>query len=158
GLVTGRDSWLEAVVVIPGPAGAGGQETAIEVNNLAVSPDGHWRARMRPTGDATPGLPAAGAPFFSGEFLVGVVTPPEDGRGLDVVPLAPLAADDGCQRAVQRSGRPLRPEPVELARSLRPWLPEYSWLPAALLRPEFEVIPFVGRDAIVDELTRWCLS
>jgi hypothetical protein len=160
GLVTGRDSWLEALVVSSAPAGppGGGQETGIEVNNLAVSPEGCWRARIRPTADTPSALPAAGAPVFSGEFLIGVATPPRDGRGFEVVPLAPLAADDGFRRAIQRNGRPPRPEPVELARALRPWLPDYSGLPAALLRPEYAMIPFVGREAIGDGLTRWCLS
>ena len=156
GLVTGRDSWLEATVV--GHPSVGSQEIGIEVNNLARSAEGRWRARIRPTADPTPVRPGGGAPVFAGEFLIGVVRASDGGHGFDVVPVAPLAADDGFRSAAHRIRRSLRPEPVELARALRPWVPDYSGLPAALLRPEYELLPLVGRDAAMDRLVRWCGS
>ncbi|WP_170198358.1 trypsin-like peptidase domain-containing protein [Streptomyces chryseus] len=59
----------------------------------------------------------------------------------------------------QHTGRPFLLEPVELEETLRPWYRSTRpQSPIALLRPEYEVVPFHGRAQTLDRLVSWCES
>ncbi|WP_322748567.1 MULTISPECIES: serine protease, partial [unclassified Frankia] len=119
----------------------------------------------------------SGGPVFAGGLLVGVVTDDAvrfNGR-LIVSPVAGLlAAGLGTRLGELTGGQPPPLEdlagPVRIAAGAGrvveltvPYEPLPDWsapdaTPARLLRPEHGVVPFAGRDDMVDELVDWCVT
>jgi hypothetical protein len=83
-----------------------------------------------------------------------------DGRRLTALTVAALRHDRSFTDLVEwHTGRPFRLEPVELEESLRPWHRSIQpQSPIALLRPEYEVVPFHGRTQALGSLVSWCES
>ncbi|MGW6310428.1 tetratricopeptide repeat protein [Streptomyces niveus] len=102
----------------------------------------------------------SGAAVTSGELVCGVVvedTPRFESRRLTVVPAHAGAEVDAFRMAVQEAtGHRPYLEPVELQGIGTPWHPATAPAsPAALLRPEYESVPFRPRTQFAD-LRAWC--
>lgn len=102
----------------------------------------------------------SGAAVTSGELMCGVVvedTPHFESRRLTLVPAHALAKVDAFRKAVQAAtGHRPYLEPVELQGIGTPWHPATAPAsPAALLRPEYESVPFRPRTQFAD-LRAWC--
>ncbi|MCI3223624.1 trypsin-like peptidase domain-containing protein [Streptomyces sp. NP-1717] len=102
----------------------------------------------------------SGAAVTCGNLLCGVVVedPPQfESRRLTVVPVHALAEVGVFRTAVQQAtGHLLHLEPVELQGIGTPWNPAIAPpSPAALLRPEYESVPFRPRAQLAD-LHAWC--
>jgi hypothetical protein len=142
------------------------EQLAGRLNPLARRKQGLVDVRVDNWPDHDPDRPSrwsgmSGASVWCGELLVGVVawdTPGFGQRRLTAVPITALAAVEGFRRPVeQATGRVLRCEPVELQEVLAPWFPAQApQSPAALLRAEHEVVPFTGREQILEMLQTWC--
>jgi tetratricopeptide (TPR) repeat protein len=107
------------------------------------------------------GMSGAGVLSGSGQLLIAVIIESAANfaeRRLTAVPVSLLAEEEGFRALVeQHSGRPPRLEPVELEDLLRPWYPaSRPQSPIALLRPEYEVAPFLGRTEALGRLVSWC--
>ncbi|MEV7275460.1 trypsin-like peptidase domain-containing protein [Streptomyces sp. NPDC093111] len=106
----------------------------------------------------------SGAPVFSGELLLGVVSRDRravGGSRLAVTRASELLADDAFRAALhERQGghRPVA-EPADLAALLEPAGPERDLRsPAMLLRADVAATPFRGRAAEWRQLSDWCLG
>ncbi|MGW4439962.1 tetratricopeptide repeat protein [Streptomyces sp. NPDC004596] len=142
------------------------EQLAGRLNPLARHKQGLVDLRVDSWPDYDPEEPSrwsgmSGASVWCGELLVGVVawdTPGFGQRRLTAVPITALAAVAGFRQPVeQATGRALRCEPVELQDVLAPWFPAQApQSPAALLRAEHEVVPFTGREQVLEKLQDWC--
>ncbi|XVS61004.1 tetratricopeptide repeat protein [Actinosynnema sp. CA-299493] len=115
-------------------------------------------------GTGTPWSGMSGSAVFldGADLLLGVVKEdrrPRHGARLTAVPAEDLLARDDF-RAVVRAATGVDPrlEPAELADLLEPAPPTEVHSPAMLLRADAEVVPFHGRDELLDDLERWCLA
>ncbi|MCG7523524.1 tetratricopeptide repeat-containing serine protease family protein [Streptomyces sp. OfavH-34-F] len=108
----------------------------------------------------------SGAPVFSGDLLLGVVTADRDaaaGSRLVATRSSELLADEGFRAALRTAappgwGDPVA-EPAELVPLLSPAAPERDLRsPAMLLRAEVEATPFRGRLTEWESLREWCLG
>ncbi|MFC9602168.1 trypsin-like peptidase domain-containing protein [Streptomyces niveus] len=102
----------------------------------------------------------SGAAVTCGELMCGIVvedTPRFESRRLTVVPAHALLEVDAVREAVREAtGSRPHAEPVELQGVLTPWHPAgRPPSPAALLRPEYECVPFRPRTQLA-ELHAWC--
>ncbi|MFG1616417.1 hypothetical protein [Nonomuraea wenchangensis] len=81
-------------------------------------------------------------------------------RRLTALSIASLRHDRSFTEIVERhTGHPFHLEPVELEETLRPWRRfTRPQSPIALLRPEYEVVPFYGRAQALGRLVAWCES
>src|ERR1700737_1997690 len=104
--------------------------------------------------DPSPWAGLSGAGLVSGQLLIGVIIRETDGFGddyLTAIPIYALMVDKEFRRILTSADFPLVAESVELAHliqfvrsgaaSQRPYRS-----PAALLRPEEEIVQFFGRD------------
>ncbi|MGQ4436392.1 MULTISPECIES: hypothetical protein [unclassified Streptomyces] len=133
---------------------AGRREERYLLNaNLSPRPHRNGTSRWR-------GL--SGAAVVCNRLVCGVLVedaPNFDSMRLGVVPLYVLAREPEFRRIVEAAtGRPLVLESVELQPHVNPWYPRTRpHTPAALLRPEYEIVPFHQRTEL-DQLLRWCLD
>ena len=114
------------------------------------------------TGTAWSGMSGSAVFLDGADLLLGVVKEdrrPRHGARLTAVPAEDLLARDDF-RAVVRAATGVDPrlEPAELADLLEPAPPTEVHSPAMLLRADAEVVPFHGRDELLDDLERWCLA
>ncbi|MCP9839009.1 tetratricopeptide repeat protein [Cyanobium sp. N.Huapi 1H5] len=131
--------------------------------NLAT---GHWELQLdqnplppQPHQNSPwPGI--SGTAVLVGDCLVGVVVVHELREGsssLTVQPLQDVLADPGFCQALSRTSRPLFwNDPWGLLRAPHEPLPsEAARSPAVLLRPEYGVVPFEGRQRELEALETW---
>jgi hypothetical protein len=123
---------------------------------LASSPD------RGPDGQSLwPGMSGAAVLSGTGQLVIGIITEVAanfGGRRLIAVPVALLERDRSFTELVERhTSYPFWTESVELERVLQPWHRSTApRSPAALLRPEYEVVPFHGRAETLARLVDWC--
>jgi tetratricopeptide (TPR) repeat protein len=109
------------------------------------------------------GMSGAAVVSDSGQLTVAVVIEIAENFGdrrLTALTVAALRHDPSFTTLVeQHTGRPFLLEPVDLEETLRPWYRSTRpQSPIALLRPEYEVVPFHGRAQTLDRLVSWCES
>jgi hypothetical protein len=114
----------------------------------------------------------SGAGVIADSHLVGVITvdPARYQDRLVTVPVGPLLADAGfrtclaahgvhAEAASVGAGWHLRlpgGQTVSLAPAYRPVSRRLRPEPSTLLRPEHGLVPFLGRQAVLDQITGWC--
>ena len=114
----------------------------------------------------------SGAGVIADSHLVGVVTvdPARYQDRLVAVPVGSLLADEGFRARL--AGHRVRAEAtpvgagwylelpggqaVSLAPAYRPVSRRFRPAPSALLRPEHGLVPFLGRQAVLDQISGWC--
>ncbi|MFF7105216.1 tetratricopeptide repeat protein [Streptomyces nigra] len=117
-----------------------------------------------PRGDSLwSGMSGAAVLSSSGQLTIAVVIEIAENFGdrrLTALTVASLRYDASFTALVeQHTGRPFLLEPVELEETLRPWhRSTRPQSPIALLRPEYEVVPFQGRVQTLSHLVSWCES
>lgn len=118
--------------------------------------------RDEDTGTPWSGMSGAAVFLEGSDLLLGVVKEdrgPRHGTRLTATRAEDLLADDDFRAAVRAAGGvDPRLEPVELADLLEPAPPTEVHSPAMLLRADAEVVPFLGREELLDDLERWCLA
>jgi len=152
GEVTGEGQWVDAAL-------AGLADVRVAINPLERKVPDRWDVRLitRLPGDS-PGV--GSAPLTVGDLLVGIAlwdAAAPDGPSIEAVPAAAILAG-GLQKHLQLIGsRSVHLEAVELDGLFRPWHPPRGpRTPTDLLRPEHEVVPFRGREEILEHLMSWC--
>ena len=114
----------------------------------------------------------SGAGVIADNHLVGVITvdPARYQDRLVAVPVSRLLADPGFRARLAAHGMPTGAEPVgagwclqlpggqtvSLAPPYRPISRRLRPEPSTLLRPEHGLVPFLGRQAVLDQITGWC--
>ena len=114
----------------------------------------------------------SGAGVIADSHLVGVITvdPARYQDRLVAVPAGPLLADAGFRARLAAHGVPAEAAPVgagwylrlpggqavSLAPAYRPVSRRFRPAPSTLLRPEHGLVPFLGRQAVLDQITGWC--
>ena len=124
----------------------------------------------RPGGSPWAGMSGAGV--IADSHLVGVITvdPARYQDRLVVVPAGRLLADEGFRAGLAAHGVRAEAAPVgagwflrlaggqtvSLAPAYRPVSRRFRPEPSTLLRPEHGLVPFLGRQAVLDQVTGWC--
>ena len=114
----------------------------------------------------------SGAGVIADNHLVGVITvdPARYADRLVAVPVGPLLADEGFRDRLAAHGVPAEAVPVgagwylrlprgqavSLAPAYRPVSRRFRPEPSMLLHPEHGLVPFLGRQAALDQVTGWC--
>jgi hypothetical protein len=114
----------------------------------------------------------SGAGVIADNHLVGVITvdPARYRDRLVAVPASHLLADPGFRDLLAAHGMRTEAAPVAAAWFLRlpggqavSLAPAYRFVsrrfrpePATLLRPEYALVPFLGRQQVLDQITGWC--
>ena len=114
----------------------------------------------------------SGAGVIADSHLVGVITvdPARYQDRLVAVPASRLLADAGFRARLAGHGVPAEAAPVgagwylrlpggqtvSLAPAYRPVSRRFRPEPSTLLRPEHGLVPFLGRQAVLDQITGWC--
>ena len=114
----------------------------------------------------------SGAAVIADNHLVGVITvdPARYQDRLVAVPASRLLADEGFRARLAAHGVPTEAAPVgggwylqlpggQTVSLAPPYRPVSRWLrpePPTLLDPEHGLVPFLGRQPVVDRLTGWC--
>jgi tetratricopeptide (TPR) repeat protein len=114
----------------------------------------------------------SGAAVIVDSHLVGVITvdPARYQDRLVAVPVGPLLADEGFRARLAADGVRAGAAPVgagwhlqlpggqavSLAPPYRPVSRRFRPAPSALLRPEHGLVPFLGRQPVLDQVTGWC--
>ena len=114
----------------------------------------------------------SGAGVIADSCLVGVITvdPASYQDRLVAVPAGRLLADPGFRDRLAVHGVPTEVAPVgagwflqlprgqtvSLAPAYRPVSRRFRPEPSTLLRPEHGLVPFLGRQAVLDQVTSWC--
>ena len=114
----------------------------------------------------------SGAGVIADSHLVGViiVDPARYQGRLVAVPVSQLLADEGFRARLAARGLPTKAAPVgaawylrlpgeqavSLAPAYRPVGCRFRPAPSTLLRPEHGLVPFLGRQALLDQITGWC--
>ena len=114
----------------------------------------------------------SGAGVIADSHLVGVITvdPARYQDRLVAVPVTGLLADEGFRARLDAHGVPGEAEPVgagwylrlsgeqtvSLAPAYRPVSRRFGPALPSLLRPEHGLVPFLGRQALLDQVTSWC--
>jgi TPR repeat protein len=116
----------------------------------------------RPVDAVAPWAGLSGAALFARNLVIGVVVHDReefDADRLSVVPAWRLLAEDGFREHLAKRGCSAEAESVELAGLLTsPQRDADVPSPARLLGADAEVVPFRGRQGVLDELTAWCAS
>ena len=121
---------------------------------------------------ASPWAGMSGAGVIADSHLVGVVTvdPARYQDRLVAVPVSRLLADPGFRALLAGHGMPAEKVPVGAGRYLRlqggqtvsldpayrPVSRRFRATPSTLLRPEHGLVPFLGRQLLLDQVTGWC--
>jgi tetratricopeptide (TPR) repeat protein len=124
----------------------------------------------RPGGSPWAGMSGAGV--IADNHLVGVITvdPARYQDRLVAVPVSRLLADEGFRARLAAHGLPAEAAPVgagwylrlpgeqtvSLDPAYRPVGRRFRPAPSTLLRPEHGLVPFLGRQALLDQITGWC--
>ena len=114
----------------------------------------------------------SGAGVIADSHLVGVITvdPARYQDRLVAVPVSGLLADEGFRARLAAHGVRAEAAPVgagwylrlpggqtvSLAPAYRPVSRRFRPAPSTLLRPEHGLVPFLGRQAVLDQITGWC--
>ena len=114
----------------------------------------------------------SGAGVIADSHLVGVITvdPARYQGRLVAVPVAPLLADAGFRAVLAGHGVPAEAAPVgagwflrlsggqavSLGPAYRPVSRRLRPAPSTLLGPEYGLVPFLGRQVVLDRVTGWC--
>ena len=114
----------------------------------------------------------SGAAVIADNHLVGVITvdPARYQDRLVAVPVSGLLADPGFRARLAGHGVPTEATPVgagwylqlpgeqtvSLAPAYRPISRRFRPAPSTLLRPEHGLVPFLGRQPVLDQITGWC--
>ncbi len=114
----------------------------------------------------------SGAAVIADSHLVGVITvdPARYQDRLVAVPVSRLLADPGFRARLAAHGVPAEAAPVgggwylrlpgeqtvSLAPAYRPVSRRLPPAPSTLLNPEHGLVPFLGRQAVLDQVTGWC--
>jgi hypothetical protein len=114
----------------------------------------------------------SGAGVIADSHLAGVITvdPARYQDRLVAVPVGRLLTDPGFLARLAAHGVPAKPEPVgaswhlrlpggqavSLAPAYRPLSRRFRPEPSTLLRPEHGLVPFLGREPVLDQVTGWC--
>ena len=114
----------------------------------------------------------SGAGVIADNHLVAliIVDPARSQDRLVAVPVGPLLADEGFRARLAEHGVLAEVAPVgagwylqlpggqtvSLAPAYRPVSRRIRPVPSALLRPEHGLVPFLGRQAVVDQISGWC--
>ena len=114
----------------------------------------------------------SGAGVIADSHLVGVITvdPARYQDRLVAVPASRLLADPGFRARLAEHGVPAEAAPVgagwylrlpggqavSLAPAYRPVSRRFRPEPSTLLRPEHGLVPFLGRQPVLDQITGWC--
>ena len=114
----------------------------------------------------------SGAGVIADSHLVGVITvdPARYAGRLVAVPVSQLLADPGFRDRLTEHGLSAGVTPVgagwhlrlpggltvSLAPAYRPVSRRFRPEPSTLLRPEHGLVPFLGREAVLDQVTGWC--
>ena len=111
----------------------------------------------------------SGAGLIADSHLVAVITvdPARYQDLLVAVPVGPLLADPGFRarlaaHGVQAEAAPvgagwyLQLQTVSLAPAYRPVSRRFRPVPSTLLRPEHGLVPFLGRQAVLEQIDGWC--
>lgn len=120
-----------------------------------------------PHGDASPWDGMSGAALWCGSkpgtvpLLTGVVVGDPPGWNharLEALPAYVLASEPDVRELVrEHTGRPMLLEPADLQHLAdRAHVPRTPRSPADLLRPEQATVSFMGREDMLEQLTRWC--
>ena len=136
----------------------------LDVDIASSSPSG------RPGGSPWAGMSGAGV--IADNHLVGVITvdPARYHDRLVAVPASRLLADPGFRDQLGEHGVAAEAAPVGAGSYLRlpggqtviltpPYRPvsrRFRPEPTALLRPDHGLVPFLGREAVLDQITGWC--
>ena len=114
----------------------------------------------------------SGAAVIADNHLVGVITvdPARYAGRLVAVPASRLLADPGCRDLLAAHGVLAEAAPVGVGWYLRlpggqtvglapaywPVSRRFGPEPSTLLRPEHGLVPFLGREAVLEQVTGWC--
>ena len=114
----------------------------------------------------------SGSGVIADSHLVGVITvdPARYQDRLVAVPVGRLLADQGFRARLAEHGVPAEAAPVgagwylrlpggqsvSLAPPYRPVSRRFRPVPSTLLRPEHGLVPFLGREPVLDQVTSWC--
>ena len=114
----------------------------------------------------------SGAAVIADNHLVGVITvdPARYQDRLVAVPVGPLLADPGFRAVLAGHGVPTEAVPVgagwylrlpggqtvSLGPAYRQVTQQFRPAPSTLLQPEYGLVPFLGRQAVLDQVTGWC--
>jgi tetratricopeptide (TPR) repeat protein len=140
------------------------REGGLDLDVASASPS------VREGGSPWAGMSGAGV--IADSHLVGVITvdPARYERRLVAVPVSQLLADEGFRDRLGTHGVPAEAAPVgggwylrlagEQAVSLdpayRPVSRRLRPAPSTLLRPEHGLVPFLGREALLNQICGWC--
>ncbi|MFC0463873.1 ATP-binding protein [Kineococcus gynurae] len=149
-MATRRDSEQASASIAPATGVRDGR-LALDVHSSFPTGDG------RAEGSGWSG--ASGAGVFGGGLLLGVVADDDvryGGGRLLATPLATALPDQGFQKLLTEAGIDLTLASVELGPL---WVSRHRprrLSPADLLRADARVVPFAGREAMLNDLIDWC--
>ncbi|HEV3292940.1 MAG TPA: serine protease, partial [Streptosporangiaceae bacterium] len=123
-------------------------------------------------GGGSPWAGMSGAGVITDNHLVGMITvdPARYQDRLVAVPAGPLLADPGfrarlAEHEVRAEAAPVGAgwylqlpggQAVSLASAYQPVSRRFRPVPSTLLRPEHGLVPFLGRQAVLDQISGWC--
>ena len=147
-----------------GHVGSNGLRDRVDVNVDSAVPTGRGAG---PAAEHTPWGGVSGSAVFAAGFIVAVVvidTPGFDHGALSAVPVTHFVSDPAFTELLVSRGGFNQIQSVELSTVIaapvrvEAELEEYVTRGSRtiLLRPEFEIVDFHGRDEIIDDLEYWC--